>query len=105
MHTLCTFKKRGEFRYALCINPPNPSDMFITIQTVFAILLLMFIHTPICTMDVSILENKNQKRIAFGNKEHTKSRKSETRFDCLKLGGKSVEYFLSNSSQTTYLSK
>ena len=25
--------------------------------------------------------NKSKKRLSFGNKEHTKSRKSETRFD------------------------
>ena len=28
-----------------------------------------------------VTENQNQKRITFGNKEHTKSRKSETPFN------------------------
>ena len=27
------------------------------------------------------MQNESQKKIAFGNKEHTKSRKSEARFD------------------------
>ena len=33
------------------------------------------------TTPAKVEQNKSKKKIAFGEKEHTKSRKSETRFD------------------------